>query len=738
MRLTAGWSAKNTEMSDFEQSKRKTGLSKVSTVLQMEAVECGSACLAMILAYHGRVVPPEALRIDCGVSRDGSKASNVLKAARDYGLVAKGFKKEPHELKSIRGPMIVHWNFNHFVVLEGFKRGRVYLNDPAFGRVRISEEEFDQSFTGVVLTFSRGESFKKGGKRKSILASIRPKLQGAMPGVLFVFLAGLALVVPGFVVPMFSRILIDNILIKKMTGWLTPFLIAMGTATVLRGSLVWIQERILLKLETKIALSGSSGFLWHVLHLPVQFFTQRYAGEISNRVGLNDSVASLVGGKLASAALSLLLIVFYGVLLFSYDVILTLAGISIAILNLVFLRLTAAYIKDSNRRRLQDRGKLMGVAMGGLHLIETLKAGGKESEFFSKWAGYQAKLMDSEQQLGNISNYLSAIPAILSALNTAVILVVGGYRVVDGHLTLGTLVAFQALMGNFLAPVVQLVNLGVVLQQTKGELDRLEDVLQYPPDQLILQSERSAGPIEQPRLDGALEIRDLSYGYSPMDGPFIESFNLSLSPGSRVALVGPSGSGKSTIAKLIAGLFEPWSGEMLFDGKPRTEIPREVMTASLAVVDQDIVLFDGSIKENLSLWDTTIPETDIILAAKHAEIHEDISARSGGYENLLEENGRNFSGGQRQRLEIARALTGNPSILILDEATSALDPTTEKLVDENVRKRGCTCIIVAHRLSTIRDCDEIIVLDKGKIRERGTHEELLNSGRLYSDLIKTQ
>ena len=718
--------------------RKTSGVHRVDTVLQMEAVECGSACLTMILGHHGLIVPPEVVRVDCGVSRDGSKASNILKAARKYGMEAKGFKKEPEDLLAMRGPMIVHWNFNHFLVLEGFRRGNAYLNDPCFGCLRIPFEEFDQGFTGVVLTFAKGEGFRKGGKRKSILASLRPKLRGSMPGVIFAFLTGLGLVLPGLVIPMFSRILVDDILIRKLTGWFVPLLLAMGMAAVLKSSLIWIQGRILLKLETQIALSGSSGFLWHVLHLPVQFFTQRYAGEIANRVGLNDSVASVVGGKLASAALSFLLIFFYGALLFAYDPILTLAGVCIGVFDLVFLRFVASRIKDNNMRCLQDRGKLMGVAMGGLYQIETLKASGKESEFFSKWAGYQAKLMDSEQHMGHVSNYLGAVPALLSGLNTALILTLGGYRVMDGYLTLGTLVAFQALMGNFLEPVVQLVNLGTMVQQTRGELNRLEDILRQPRDPGILQADGAPETITRPKLTGAIEIKELSYGHSRLEPPFIQSFSLSLAPGARVALVGASGSGKSTIAKLIAGLFEPWSGEILFDGKPRAEIPRHVLTSSLAVVDQDIILFDGSLKENLSMWDATISETNIIRAAKHAEIHEDISARNSGYENLLEENGRNFSGGQRQRLEIARALAGNPSILILDEATSALDPSTEKLVDENIRARGCTCIIVAHRLSTIRDCDEIIALDKGRIVERGTHDELLRAGHLYSDLIRTQ
>jgi NHLM bacteriocin system ABC transporter peptidase/ATP-binding protein len=709
---------------------------KVKTVLQMEAAECGSACLGMILGYFGRFVPPEELRVECGVSRDGSNAGNILKAARRYGLHAKGYRKEPQALLEMRGPMIVHWNFNHFVVLEGFRRRQAVINDPGYGRRVLSAEEFDQSFTGVVLTFEKGADFHRGGRQKGILPSVQARLKGGRAGVLFIFLTGLALVVPGLVIPVFSKIFIDQILLKGMETWLLPLLIAMAVAAFLRAAIVWLQEYFLLRLETKIALSGSSGFLWHVLRLPVEFFSQRYAGEIGNRVAINDSVATLIAGRLSSSLLDLLMIVFYGVLLLQYDAVLTAVATAIAVLSLLFLRLTSNHIKASNMRLLQDRGKMVGIAMGGLQVMETLKATGKESEFFSRWSGHQAKLMNSEQEVEATTNYLRAVPAALAALNTSVILIVGAFRVLDGYLTLGSLMAFQILVGSFLGPIQRLVNLGASIQQAKGELNRLDDVLNYQVDEYA-DSEEPAGPPESAKLEGGLEIRDLTFGYSRLGGPLIESFNLRVSPGARVALVGRSGSGKSTVARLITGLYEPWSGEILFDGKPRNEISRQVMTSSLAMVDQDICMFSDTIKENLCLWDTTIPEPDLVAAARHAEIHEDISARSGGYDHRLAEDGRNFSGGQRQRMEIARTLAKNPRILILDEATSALDPMTEKKVDENIRMRGCTCLIVAHRLSTIRDCDQIIVMEGGKIVERGSHESLVRAGGVYAELIRT-
>jgi len=709
---------------------------KVPTVLQMEAVECGAASLAMILAYHDLIIPLEELRVACGVSRDGSKASNVLKAARKYGLEAKGYRKEPEDLKEIEGPMIIHWNFNHFLVLEGFKNGKVYLNDPAMGRRTVTEEEFDQSFTGVVLTFEVTEDFEPGGERKSIINSLRKRLKGAELSVAYIFLVGLALVVPGLVVPIFSKVFVDKVLLAQMDSWVKPLLLGMAITAILRGLLVWLREYFLIRLENSIALAHSGNFFWHILSLPVEFFSQRYAGEIANRVSINDRVAKMLSGRLASTFLDFLMIIFYAILMFRYDIILTLVGITVAVLNMVFLRFVSQKRVDQNKRLLQEQGKVQGIAMSGLQRIETLKASGREDDFFTKWAGHQSKLMNSQQEMAMSGQYLSAVPKLLSALNSAIILVLGGFRVIDGQLTLGMLVAFQSLMSSFIGPVNKLVSLGGQLQRLKGDINKLDDALKYKTDKSFNNQLDVKEDIEQAKLEGNIKIENLNFGYSRLDDPLIEDFNLELKPGYRVALVGGSGSGKSTIAKIIAGLYEPWEGEILFDGKKRSEIPRELMANSLAVVDQDITMFEGSIKDNLTLWDDTIPKIDIMRAAKDASIHEDISARSEGYNHMIEEGGNNFSGGQKQRLEIARALVGNPRILILDEATSALDPTTEKKIDENIRRRGCTCIIVAHRLSTIRDCDEIIVLDKGKIVQRGTHEDLKGKEGIYSNLIQ--
>ncbi|MFZ3171134.1 MAG: NHLP family bacteriocin export ABC transporter peptidase/permease/ATPase subunit [Carboxydocellales bacterium] len=709
---------------------------KVPTILQMEAVECGAASLAMVLAYWGKYIPLEELRLACGVSRDGSKASNILKAARKYGLECTGYRKEPDALKGMQLPMIIHWNFNHFLVLEGFAKDKVYLNDPGSGSKVVSAEEFSQSFTGIALAFTPTAQFSKDGKKPSLLAALKKRLQGSKTAVIYILLVGLAMVIPGLVIPVFSRIFVDDILLGGRDSWVIPLLLGMGVTAVLRGMLTWIQQYYLLKLETKIALTSSGKFLWHVLRLPVEFFSQRYAGDISSRMRSNDRVAKLLSGQLATTALNFVMIIFYFALMVQYNLLLALAGAAVALINVLYLKFVSAKRIDQSRKLLRERGKFEGIAMSGLQIIETLKATGSESDFFAKWSGYQAKALNSEQQLGVSSQYLASFTAFLTGITNTIVLILGSFLILEEKMTIGMLVAFQSLMSSFMQPVTGLVGLGAQLQEVEGEMTRLDDVLKNAIDQEA-EDELAEAPYSGQKLEGYIELHNITFGYSRLEPPLIEDLNLGLRPGSRVALVGGSGSGKSTVAKLVAGIFRPWSGEILFDGQPRGSITKLAINSSLAMVDQEINMFQGTIKDNITLWDETITEFEIVWAAKDACIHDDITARSEAYDHPVEEGGKNFSGGQRQRLEIARALAQNPSIMILDEATSALDPITEKIVDENIRRRGCTCIIVAHRLSTIRDCDEIIVLEKGKIVQRGTHEELKDSGGLYEKLIKT-
>jgi NHLM bacteriocin system ABC transporter peptidase/ATP-binding protein len=711
---------------------------RTPTLLQMEAVECGAAALGTILGYFGRVVPLEELRVECGVSRDGSKANNVLKAARKYGLEAKGFRHEELEkLYELALPVILFWNLNHFVVLEGFRGKKVYLNDPAKGPTRVSLDELNSSYSGIVLTFSPGPDFQKGGHHASMWTSLRRRLADSHLALLYVTLCGLMLVVPGLVVPTFTRIFIDDYVIGDRGFMVRPLLIAMGVTAALLMGLTWLQRYYLLRLETKLSLLHSSRFFAHLQRLPVPYFVQRFAGEIGSRVAINDQVANVIASRLTTTAIDLCLVVFYVALMLRYDVGLTIVVILVSLLNIGVLKLVARVRTDISRRLQLDMGKLMGTSMGGLQMIETLKATGGEAEFFGRWAGYQAKALVGEQGLAVISETTRMVPGLVSTLATTVIFVAGGLKVMNGDFTIGMLVAYQTLVASFNAPLGSLVSFSGMLQELRGDMARLDDVLVYPQDPQYARAAEAArhGDDQALKLSGKVELRDVVFGYSPLEPPLIDGFNLVINPGERVALVGGSGSGKSTVAKLVAGLYEPWSGQVLFDDTPRTELPRDLVTNSLGVVDQEVFLFGGTIAENVSMWDSTLPPARVTTACRDAAIDDVIEAREGRYDAVLEEGGKNLSGGQRQRLEIARALAGEPSIVVLDEATSALDAATETLIDESLRRRGCTCIIIAHRLSTIRDADKILVMARGKVVQQGTHERMKDVPGPYHELI---
>lgn len=707
---------------------------KTPTVLQMEAVECGAASLGMIFAYYGLVLPLEQLRLECGISRDGSKAINILKAARRLGMEGHGMRLSAEMLRSEELPLIIHWNFNHFLVLEGFKGDKVFLNDPGAGHRIVSWEEFATSFTGIALRLTPGPDFKQGGAPPGVLSVLLRRLRGQEKSLAFALLTGVGLIVPGLAIPVFSQIFFDDIISIKHADWINKLLLAMGIAAVMQGALTWLRSWCLTRWQGALTVGESARFFWHLARLPLEFFQQRFSGEVASRVQFNEAVATVLTGPAATALLDVTVTLFYLLLLFQYSVSLTLIGTFFSLINVGILLLMFRWMTEQQMRVQQDAAKAYGTAIAGVQTIETLKASGNEGDFFVKWVGYQSKMRETLQEIELNAQTLMLAPILLSGLNTAAIMAVGGFQIMDGLMTAGIFVAFQNLMGKFQEPVTNLVSLGQTLQTTQMQMQRLDDVLLYKIDEHNYPAE-PPGDMGKAKLSGRLELRQVAFGYSRLDAPLIEGFDLVLEPGRWVALIGGSGSGKSTVAKLVCGLYQPWSGEILLDGLPRRQIPRDVIVNSLAAVDQDIVLFSGSVADNISLFDPTISRFEIIRAARDAAIHDDIAIGQGGYDANVEEGGRNFSGGQRQRIEIARALANNPSLLVLDEATSALDPLTEQAVVDNIRRRGCTCLVIAHRLSTIRDCDEIIVMDKGKIVQRGHHEELIQTDGPYRKLL---
>lgn len=717
-------------------SSGKNGAAKAvrtPTVLQMEAVECGAASLGMILGYFGRHVPLEELRVACGVTRDGSSAGNLLRAARGYGLEAHGFKYDLHELKTVPAPFIIFWKFYHFVVVEGFTPDGAVINDPAGGRRLCDWEEFDQSYTGICLTFKPGPEFKASNDVPSTISILRGQLAGSWGSVLFVILAGLALVIPGVALPTFTKTFIDEVLVGRSNSW--AFWIAAGivASIALQVVLLELEQHAIVRLQAKLALANASRLLWHVLHLPMTFFAQRSPAEVANRVAICDRVAELLSSRLAASAIGVVAALFYLALMARYDRFLAMVSVLIAGLNILALRIVARQRSDANASLLQEEAMLLGSSVSGLERIETLKAGGAESTFFMKWLGHQARVINARQRFAIPSQVLNAVPRLLVTLNIMAILTLGGLRVIEGAITIGTLFAYAMLMQLFIAPFTTFVELGADVQEMDGDVRRIEDVMRYPPD-----PPPAIARVERIRLAGELELRKVSFGYSRHAPPAVREISFVIAPGRRIALVGPSGSGKSTIAKLVSGLFTPWSGSVLFDGVERDAIDPALFGSDVAFVDQEISLYPGTVRSNLTLWDPAIPDTAVERAARDACIHADIVGRPEGYAAMMAEGGINFSGGQRQRLEIARALVRDPALVVLDEATSALDPLTEFLIDEALRRRGCACLIVAHRLSTIRDADEIIVLDKGVISERGTHDQLVAHDGRYLSLVRSQ
>jgi len=722
-------------------SEKNAKVVRTPTVLQLEAAECGAATLAIILGHYGRIVPLATLRQECGVSRDGSKASNVLKAAKHFGMTAKGYSLDLEGLKKLTPPYIVFWNFDHFLVVEGFGKREVHLNDPAIGHRKVTLSEFSKSYTGIVLVIRPGPDFEKGGRRPSMISAVASHLRGARPALWYCVLAGFLLVLPTLALAGFSRVFLDQVLLERRAELVRPIILAIVVVAALHLALRLLQRLHLRRLRLLLSIRLSSRFIWKLLQLPTLFYAQRYSGEVATRSRINDKVADLLSGQLVQSIIDGAMMVFLAIAMFVYDPVLAIVALTAAIVSGTVLRWISKRRVEANMRVLHEYGKSYGVSLAGLQSVETIKSTGLESHFFQKWAGHYTRAAGARQELELSNQTLVVLPALVSAVATALVLTFGALRIVDGSLSIGELVAFQTLMLAFLTPVYTLVQMGGVVQELHGDLQRLDDVLDNPIQVRESDPDREFRTIEDrrvARLTGHIEVNNLTFGYSPLEPPLLHGLNLVVRPGEHVAIVGPSGSGKSTLVKLISGELTPWKGEVRFDRVPRDELPPALIASSFSVVEQEIFLFGGTVRENLTLWDGTLPEAHLVRACEDACVHKDVLEVPGAYDGLLLEGGSNLSGGQAQRLELARALVNGPAIVVLDEATSALDAETERMVLDRLRERECTIIIVSHRLSAIRDCDQLIVMADGKIEERGTHDELWSRNGIYRQLISIE
>ena len=707
----------------------------VPVIMQMEATECGAACLAMVLAHYGRWIPLEEARIACGVSRDGSKAANIQKAASSYGMKSEAIECSAKELReTVSFPCVITWNQKHYVVLCGFAGDRALLNDPGRGSVKVSREVFERSYGGTVLEFAPTDAFQKGGERPSTLKFARERLKGMRAPILFVALATFVVSLATIMSTTVSSAFMDYVLTGDNPEWLVPILAVLALAVVLRCAVGIANAVYLNRIRGKFAVVGASQFMWHLLHLPVGFYEQRTVGDLQQRQEANETVAATLVEQLAPAVFNVVLVVLYLAVMLGYSWKLTLVGLVTVAINVAVANWASRARVNVTRQQMRDRGLLYSSTMAGIESIETIKASGAEEGYFERWSGYQALVNDATSRFNKVDLYFAAVPEFLAQLANIIVLLLGTFLIMSGEFSAGMLLAFQGLLSSFMQPVDSVIKLGQQVQEMRTSMERVQDVLEYPADV-------SEGAVDQgevlSKLSGAVEIDHVSFGYSPLEPPLVKDFSLKLEPGSWVALVGASGSGKSTIAKLICGLYQPWEGEIRFDGHPRAEIDPDQLRGSLAVVDQNIMTFTDTVDANIRLWDQSIEGYEVVLAANDAGIHDDIMKRALAYQEVIAPRGRNFSGGQLQRLEIARALAADPTIIILDEATSALDAKTEAHVIQAVRDRRITCIVVAHRLSTIRDCDEIIVLRDGSVVERGTHDELMKADGAYCELVRS-
>ena len=710
-------------------------VAKVPVILQLETLECGAASLAMLLAYYGKWVPLEKVREACGVSRDGSNAGNMARAAMAYGMEVRAFRCEPSVLqKEVLFPCIIHWEFNHFVVLNGFHKGKAVLNDPAKGVREVSMEEFDRAFTGVCLLMTPGENFKADGHKKSVKEFLLERMTGAKGAFFFMAVMTCLLALFSLIQMAFSQVFVERMLTGRNPSWEISFFVLLSVLVFLQIATKVIYAKYSFRIKGKLAIMANAKFMWHILRLPVKFFSQRMTGDILGRKKANEGITAALIDTLSPIAMHIIVMILYFVILVRYSAFLAAIGIFGMLLEFIITQYCAKKKANILQVKMRDMAKLDSLTINGIEMIETLKSGGTENGFFEKWAGCQALVHEQNMKTLHVNRYYGFIPKVISIFVRILIFSLGLYYIMQGGFTVGMLFVFQSVYAAMCEPVAQLSTAGDSIREMIMNMERIDDVMDYETD-VMGEPDGEKKEIRYSKLSGELELSHVTFGYSHLSQPILKDFSLKVRPGQRVAVVGSSGCGKSTVANLVMGLYKPWSGEILYDGKPMEEIDRNVFTGSVAAMTQDITLFQDTIANNIKMWDDSIEDYEMILAAREAGFHENVMQRPGGYDYRLSEEGKNLSGGERQKLEIARVFAQDPTILLLDEATSALDAKTESVVAESIKKRGMTCLIMAHRLSTIRDCDEIIVLNDGVIVERGTHEELMKKHGKYEELI---
>ena len=707
--------------------------------LQMHATECAAACLCSVLAYFGRWVPLIELRDRCEVSRDGSTAAGVSRAARHYGLQCSGFLADAAQLKLKPLPLILFWEFNHFLILEGYDRGGFFLNDPATGHRKVTAEEFGKSYAGIALAFEPMPEFQRGGARPSIPKRILPWLRGTEGALAYAAGCGLLLAALALAAPAMLGIYVDQVL-GRQEPWAELVAGVLAAAAALVYGVSWLKQRCLRHLAARISVIAWNRCVTRLLRLPVDYFEHRLSGELTARILSIDKIAKGLSYHFIDLVIEIGLSAMFLAVMLAYDVLLALMVLGLAVLNGLLMRAVLRTRADASHALRREQGMLLGVGTLMLHHTDILRMTGADNHFFARWSGHQARELAARQRFSELGYANAALPGLFAVLGNAAVLAMGAAQVMGGAMTLGTLVGFYIVAGLFLAPIGRFVGVADEIQALETDMQRLEDITKAREDPGLARrhASKSLATLNgRLRLAGHVELRNVTFGYNRARPPLLKDFSLIIKPGQRVAVVGPSGSGKSSLAQLVVGIYQPWSGEILFDGRPRHEIPDEVLSRSLAMVDQHIVLFHATVRDNITLWSPAVSDDALIAAAKDACIHDEILQRPLGYAMPVDEDGNNFSGGQKQRLEIARALVGNPTVLVLDEATSSLDAGTEDRIDDALRRRGVSCLIVAHRLSTIRDCDEIIVLEKGTAVQRGTHDALMaDKGGTYRRLVQ--